>query len=466
MKRKASRDTADEPVAVKLDTSTAIRLVNCFSALFESLPPSSALRAPLARRCFRDSFPVDSADYCAMREVLAGIVGVKEGTLRLLLQDEGEFDAQLLDGCVRPTTRPRKVDEKDAALGWVVSNLSNTKSGSISATYYHSQSVWHSYLLYRDEFERSTCHDKIISPSIFYQLCKKLHVKVNRHQDVDQFACPHCRSGLTAIEDELRSASTEKERILLNQKKEALLSHQLLHNGQRRQIENEKANLRPGEMMCFVDFTAFCTPDASVKDAPCFVCVCYFRETADGLLYKSTFFCFGVSEERYKKDSVYFVSVLRSLHTAGFFTGFNRVLFVSDTGTASFRNRYTMFAVRQLQDDSGIAFEFAFYENNHGHNVSDSITGTAKSVIRKEAQHLNGSGLKWMKQFVEQSVSLIQGCNVLNIHIDQKWIDREEGRQLQGINNYLWFTFPAKVSNLVHAYLWLNDTEVKEFKLA
>lgn len=132
--------------------------------------------------------------------------------------------------------------------------------------------------------------------------------------------------------------------------------------------------------MVTVDFGSLATQTADGSVADC-VFVFDFLDV-DGLLVSHYVDCVPMYEHHESKDWCYVRSSLWALHNAGFFFGFDRIIWWSDTGPNHFRVSSTLFCFREFQEKCNIKMEINFFCPYHGHNVCDGHIGCIAKVYR------------------------------------------------------------------------------------
>ena len=168
--------------------------------------------------------------------------------------------------------------------------------------------------------------------------------------------------------------------------------------------------------MLTVDFGTLATSGPGVADMVVVADFC----NQDGELVTSYIDCVPMLPQHESKDWNYVRSALWQLETAGFFHGFTRIIWWSDTGPNHFRVSNTMWAFRNFQEQTGRHLEINFFCPYHGHSVCDGHLGAIARVIyvveialspadimqmlRKAACELVDTLTVWDKEFVQNTI--------------------------------------------------------------
>jgi hypothetical protein len=171
--------------------------------------------------------------------------------------------------------------------------------------------------------------------------------------------------------------------------------------------------------------------------------------------------CVPEHDEHESKDWNYVTTVLYNLHASGFFHGYQRIYWWSDTGPNHFRTSNTIYMLRRFQQDTGIEMIVSFFAPNHGHSMCDGHIGAISKKLNSGARDLFGTLKKWDKQFVEMKIEELSFT-----HVTQHNIERQDKlvKTLKGITKYLVFTFDDSKPNTVTCRTMWGDSEPVEYQ--
>jgi hypothetical protein len=105
--------------------------------------------------------------------------------------------------------------------------------------------------------------------------------------------------------------------------------------------------------------------------------------------------CLPLRDQPESKDWNYVMSVFDELLASGFFVGFIKLIWWSDTGPAHFRTSNTLYYWRKFQDRTGIDVAVYFFAPYHGHSMCDGHIGAISRAVKFAGNNLNGALAVW-----------------------------------------------------------------------
>lgn len=157
-------------------------------------------------------------------------------------------------------------------------------------------------------------------------------------------------------------------------------------------------------------------------------------------------------------------SVIDNLERSGFFEGYTKIYWWSDTGPNHFRTSNTLFYFRQFQQRTQIEMVICFFAPYHGHSKCDGHIGAVSRKLTKNAQELQGTLGVWDKQFVENNILELSFTTLTHHGMVRT---PKVVRTLEGIKKFLVFTFdtldPLKADTVNCQSMCGGDVEVLSF---
>jgi len=157
--------------------------------------------------------------------------------------------------------------------------------------------------------------------------------------------------------------------------------------------------------------------------------------------------CVPMLDQKESKDWCYVASVWDNLHATGFFKGYKKIFWWSDTGPNHFRTSNTLFYFREFQVRTGITMLIHFFAPYHGHSMCDGHIGAISRALVIKARSLHGSTQKWDTTFVKETIESLRYTSVTHHNIERT--DKKVAT-LAGIKDYLVFTFDNDKPNTVN----------------
>ncbi len=156
-----------------------------------------------------------------------------------------------------------------------------------------------------------------------------------------------------------------------------------------------------------------------VDSLPDLVIVAHYKNK-DDMLCHLFLDCVPLVEQHESKDWNFVISTLTDLFTSGFFTGYTKLLWWSDTGPAHFRTSNTLFELRRLQSELKIEICVHFFAPRHGHSQCDGHIGVISRTLRHKAQDLHDTVDEWNREWVLAHMSKLKATSQYFIDIQRK----------------------------------------------
>ena len=197
-------------------------------------------------------------------------------------------------------------------------------------------------------------------------------------------------------------------------------AHISVHKTQREAYQRMRERLGPSELMLTLDFGVHqVQAGAGQGQLPDLVIVAHYKNE-DGELEHVFLDCIPLVDQAEVKDFNYVISALTDLYLSGFFHGYSRIIWWSDTGPAHFRTSNTLFELRRLQDVMGIEFCVHFFAPRHGHSQADGHLGVASKSLRSGAQDLHNTLQLWDREWVIDRLAALTSTLVYFTNIKRK----------------------------------------------
>ncbi|MCA9915922.1 MAG: hypothetical protein KC496_21355, partial [Anaerolineae bacterium] len=326
------------------------------------------------------------------------VSGIKPNTLNKYRRETAnKFDTLLLQEAapsgVHRKKRGRSMSEEMRyadACKYMRETFSVAKSGDKSE-------VFRSTFTRAGSYEQYVLSGGTAGETIFNATWSELNVKQAAHALHDYFSCTVCQAHKQREKQHEARASElqglldgggildvgerlELETRILSERTEAAIirTHRLTFETQRNAYAAMRADIERGDIFITADFgthnVQYTTGGTSQADLPDLVIVAHFLNS-NGELVHCYLDCIPLVDQHESKDWYYVQSAIRDLHASGFFTGFTRLIWWSDTGPAHFRTSNTLYFWRQFQRTSGIEVLIHFFAPYHGHSMCDGHIG-------------------------------------------------------------------------------------------
>lgn len=389
------------------------------------------------------------------------LTGMKPSTLHSRRADYKDdifasplFESRAKKGVKRE--RARDVQTK-ADVRAYLEQYAVTKSGEKDQMYRTKVSSWSSFDQYLKSGGRAGFW-------LFRALWEEKKIRVAKNASHDFFSCVDCQNvdgdlacyGSTLqILQEHRGCCSESEQkqrvdVLIQdveRRRLELDTHVKLVKIQRDAYLRMRETLDESTLMLTADFGVHPTQSDGGK-LPNLVLVAHFR--AGDEIQHIYLDCFPLGLGNVSKDWCYVKDVLLELHRSGFFQGYSRLLWWSDTGPNHFRVSSTLYFMRLFQEATGIEVLIHFFAPRHGHSRCDGHLGTIARVIAKESQALAGSDQRWDAAWVKTNIEKLAHTYTVEAEIV---VEEDLVSTLVGVRNYLVFTFPRDVPNGVACHI-------------
>lgn len=165
--------------------------------------------------------------------------------------------------------------------------------------------------------------------------------------------------------------------------------------------------------------------------------------------------CLPLLDRHESKDWSYVTSAFNELHASGFFKGFYKIQWWSDTGPAHFRTSNTLWFWRSFQERTGIVIEVNFFAPYHGH------IGAISRAVTFAGNQLNGKLAVWNRCWVEGQIASLGMTTLVQVPIER---NAKVVRTVVGIRKFLCFSFDHNQPNTVSCMQVCNDVAVTEVK--
>lgn len=331
-----------------------------------------------------------------------------------------------------------------------------TKSGERNEMYRTKVSAWNSFNQYVESggtagvwLFRAVWADKKVrvaknAAHDFFSCvdCQDVEGQLAHYQSTLQLLREHhaCCQGLELGNLDILIRDVETRRLDLD-------THVKLVQVQRNAYLKMRETLDESTLMLTLDFGVLPTQQDGGK-LPDLVIVAHFR--AGDEIQHVYLDCFPLGLVNISKDWCYVKHVFLELHRSGFFEGYSRILWWSDTGPNHFRVSNTLYFMRLFQQETGIEVCIHFFAPRHGHSRCDGHLGTIARVIAKESQALAGVDQRWDASWVKSKVEKLAHTFTLQAEVVA---EDDVVLTLEGVTKYLVFSFPTAIPNGVACYI-------------
>lgn len=424
------------------------KLADGVSALFDQLPSQSHFRGPLVGALLQD-VPLQMA---------ARVTGMKPNTIskyRKLHKEAANelFSKQAAVGVARPRIGTA---EKQAGIRQWLERFEVTKSGEKDTMYRTALSRHVAFTDYQAGGGRA-------SSTLFNIAWAKLKVRKASHAKHDFFSCIKCKDATPATE--AISANIARHREIMDKMGDQdatrpliqlqiaemegqvaeIETHIIMFETQRDAYQVMRQTLAVTDLFLTLDFGTHAVQEGRERKLPDLVIVAHWVNEA-GERHHAYLDCIPLVDKHVSKDWHYVKSSIEALNLAGFFKGYTRVIWWSDTGPNHFRVSNTIYFLREFQESTGIAIEVHFFAPHHGHSMCDGHIGAISRAVTTRSKKLADTHESWTREWVVKQMKSLKGTAVINAEIRP---ELEKVETLVGISNYLVFKFDSSAPGTV-----------------